>query len=426
MAHHHHDPLDLSDAWPAPARTRRLLLGAIGVCALATLIGLAILWPRGSAPEVTNNALGFARLLNATVEQANIEPCSFSSADQVYQCNEVEARVTEGKEKGTLVPLELPLGAGIVTIHKGDRVVLSYEPDAPAGAQYQFAEFQRHRPMLLLAFIFAAVVIALGRVRGLMALAGLALSLVVLVVFLLPSLLRGHDPLAVALVGAAVVAFLALYLAHGFNERTTVALLGSFAALGLTGLLALLFVGAAKFTGLAQEEAGFLQLTAGQVDLKGLLLAGIIIGSLGVLDDVTVTQVSAVWELHRTDEQLPARDLYRAGIRIGRDHIASTVNTLVLAYAGAALPLLLLFSEASRSLADVVTSETVAVEVVRTLVGSIGLVASVPITTALAAIVIGPHAPAPPVPDRAPTPDPEPVDEHSPTWDDFAPADPDF
>jgi uncharacterized membrane protein len=423
---HHHGPVD-AEAWSTPARTRLLLRIAIGTCAIATLVGLFLLWPRGLAPAATNNALGFAPLVAATVESARLEPCSYSSADQVYICNDVEARVTKGKLKGTEVPLELSLGAGIVTLHTGDRIVLSYEADAPEGAQYQFADFQRGRPMVLLLVIFAAVVIALGRLRGVMALAGLALSLVVLIVFLLPSLLRGHDPLAVALVGASVVAFLALYLAHGVNERTTVALLGSFAALGLTGVLSLIFVGAAHFTGLSQEEAGFLQLTAGQVNLQGLLLAGIIIGSLGVLDDVTVTQVSSVWELHQADAGLTRADLYRAGVRIGRDHIASTVNTLVLAYAGAALPLLLLFTEANRGLSSVVTSETVAVEVVRTLVGSIGLVASVPITTALAVVVISPHdttrvrRPRRPRPLPAPAPD-EP-ERPPPSWDDFAPGD---
>jgi uncharacterized membrane protein len=136
------------------------------------------------------------------------------------------------------------------------------------------------------------------------------------------------------------------------------------------------------------EEAAFLEVSQQQVNLHGLLLASIIIGTLGVLDDVTVTQASAVWELHRANPECGPRNLYRAGIRIGRDHIASTVNTLVLAYAGASLPLLILFSVSNRSLGQVLNTESVAGEVVRTLVGSIGLVASVPITTGLAALVV--------------------------------------
>jgi uncharacterized membrane protein len=182
--------------------------------------------------------------------------------------------------------------------------------------------------------------------------------------------------------------FLALYLAHGLNAATTVAVLGTLASLLLTALLSVIFVGVSSFTGSGSEEAVFLQISQQQVNLEGLLLASIIIGTLGVLDDVTVTQASAVWELHRANPAYGIKKLYQAGIRIGRDHIASTVNTLVLAYAGASLPLLVLFTVANRSFTDVVTSELMAEEVVRTLVGSIGLVASVPLTTGLAAFVV--------------------------------------
>jgi uncharacterized membrane protein len=204
----------------------------------------------------------------------------------------------------------------------------------------------------------------------------------------LPSILDGNSAIAVALVGSSLIMLIALYLSHGYNPRTTTAVVGTVASLLLTGALALVFVAATKLTGLASEEAVFLQISAEQVNLRGLILGGIIIGSLGVLDDVTVTQVSAVWELHLANRTMPARELYRAALRIGRDHIASTVNTLVLAYAGAALPLLILFVEVERGFGDVITGEVVAIEVVRTLVGSIGLVASVPITTALAAVAV--------------------------------------
>ncbi|MGH2687060.1 MAG: YibE/F family protein, partial [Actinomycetota bacterium] len=169
------------------------------------------------------------------------------------------------------------------------------------------------------------------------------------------------------------------------------AVLGTLASLGLTALLARLFVTAAQLTGFSTEEASILQLSAEQVNIQGLILGGIVIGSLGVLDDVTVTQASAVAELRVANPRYGFIDLYRSALRIGRDHIASTVNTLVLAYAGASLPLLILFTQASRNVGDVLTGEVVAVEIIRTLVGSIGLVASVPITTALAAWVLSPH-----------------------------------
>jgi uncharacterized membrane protein len=193
---------------------------------------------------------------------------------------------------------------------------------------------------------------------------------------------------AVSVVGAAVIMFVTLYLAHGLNVRTTTAVLGTLGALVLTGVLAWAFVEASHLTGLSSEEAGFLQAAAGQVNLEGLLLGGIVIGSLGVLDDVTVTQASAVWELYHANPSMGFRALFSAGLRIGRDHIASTVNTLVLAYAGASLPLLVLFTLSNRDLSEVLTGELVAQEIVRTLVGSIGLVAAVPLTTALGALVL--------------------------------------
>jgi uncharacterized membrane protein len=230
------------------------------------------------------------------------------------------------------------------------------------------------------------------------ALGGLLVSGAVILWFLLPALLDGQNPLAVAMVASSVIAFTAIFLTHGIHERSTVALLGTLTSLILTGVLALTFAAATTLTGLAGEDTGFLRALAGELDFRGLLLAGIVIGALGVLDDVTVTQASAVWELARADPAMSRRSLYRAALRIGRDHISSTVNTLVLAYAGAALPLLLVLVVAERSIGTVITGELVAIEVVRTLVGSIGLVASVPITTALAAWVVGNV----PVPDGRP------------------------
>jgi len=185
-------------------------------------------------------------------------------------------------------------------------------------------------------------------------------------------------------VSAAVIGLLALYLAHGFSPQTGVAVLGTFASLALTGLLAALFVAATHLTGLSDENALVLDATNGGISMRGIIVAGIVIGSLGVLDDVTVTQVSAVGELVRAQQGLRAQPLFEAALRIGRDHISSTVNTLVLAYAGAALPLLLLFTQSHRAFSDIATSDVVATEIVQALVGSIGLVASVPITTALA------------------------------------------
>lgn len=252
-----------------------------------------------------------------------------------------------------------------------------------------FYDFERSTPLLLLLLVFVAAIVVLGRWRGAGALAGLAASLVVIVVFLLPALLEGSNAVAVALVAAGIIAFIALFLAHGFNLATAAALLASIASLAITAVLAWLFVVTSKLSGLADETVGYLGALGSDINPQGLLLAGVVIGSLGVLDDVTVTQVSAVWELKHTKPDADFAELYDRAVRIGRDHISSTVNTLFLAYAGASLPLLLLFREAGQSLSSVATREIVAVEVVRALVGSIGLVASVPISTALAAAALG-------------------------------------
>lgn len=209
----------------------------------------------------------------------------------------------------------------------------------------------------------------------------------VLLVFIVPAILAGQPPDLVALAGGAIIALLALYLAHGCRPLTHVATIGTFVSLGLTVGLAGLVSGLAKFSGFTSEEIGFL-IALETVDIKGLVLAGMVLGALGALDDVTVTQASAVWELAAANPDLTPSQLTAAGLRVGRDHVASSVNTLLLAYAGAAMPLLLLFGLSGQRLGIVANSEVVAVEIVRTLVGSIGLVTAVPITTWLAAQVV--------------------------------------
>ena len=378
---------------PASPRVRRLLALALVPCLLATLVGLVLLWP-DEAPTRREGLGVSSETVQGTVVGTEPVACAGvaepdgpdeEAASPASGCLEALIRLTSGPDRN-LVTLQVTREAPIEVV-AGTRLVLGVEPSAPPELRYHILDVQRGRPLLWLGLLFALAVVGLGRWRGLAALAGLAVTLVVLVEFVLPALLAGASPLPIAVVGSAAIMFVAVYLAHGVSARTSVAVLGTLISLVLTGLLAALFVAAGDFTGLASEEASFLRAVYGQVDVHGLLLAGIIIGSLGVLDDVTVTQASAVWELRAANPLAGARVLYRSALRIGRDHIASTVNTLVLAYAGASLPLLLLFTVSGRGVGEVLTSEVVAQEVVRTLVGSIGLVASVPITTALAAFV---------------------------------------
>ena len=368
-------------------RTRRLVTAAVVPVVLLTLVGLVALWPQG-APEIDATLGGPAQLFDAKVVAIDRGPCQGTEPGADIRCALVDVRLQEGPDDGEVVTLpELSEAGGGLSPDLGDGVVVSYYANSASGFQYSLSDTQRRFPLFVLGAMFVVAVIALGRWGGVRALGGLVVSLFIVVQFILPAILEGRPPLLVAIVGSSAVAFAALYVTHGFNLSTTAALLGTIASLVLTGVLGTVFVGAANFTGLASEDATFLQISAGQVDMRGLLLAGFVIGTLGVLDDVTVTQVSAVWELRAANPAYRFADLYRSALRIGRDHIASTVNTLVLAYAGASLTLLLIFTQSRLDLADAANSEVVAVEVVRTLVGSIGLVASVPITTALAALI---------------------------------------
>lgn len=250
--------------------------------------------------------------------------------------------------------------------------------------RYQYADRDRRPLLWSLTALFAMAVVGLGRLKGLAALGGLIASVLVLVVFIAPAILAGRSPVLVATVGGSAIALLALYLAHGWRPLTHVAAIGTFAALALTVLLSALVMAVARFSGFASEEAFFLTLVEG-LDIRGLVLAGTVLGTIGALDDITVTQASTVFELQRTNAGSSSSDLFASGLRVGRDHIASTVNTLLLAYAGAAMPLLLLFTLSDLPIGIVANSEVVAVEIVRTLVGSIGLVAAVPFATWLAA-----------------------------------------
>jgi uncharacterized membrane protein len=375
------------------------------------VVGLAVLWP-GGAPAHERTGVGFDRQTQqATVISIEKVDCGAvnasappptgdtstaegSSAQQQADgtCKKATIRVDTGEDKGrTFTEIVQPDQSR--QLEQGQEVIVAYEPSAPRDLQYSVTDVNRRLPMGLLAGLFAVAVVAVGRLRGVMALIALAISFLVLNFFILPAILQGSNPLLVAVIGASAIMLIALYLCHGLSARTSVAVLGTLISLLLIGLLGSLLIGWAALTGNTDDNTGLIHGLYPSIDMSGLLLAGVIIGSLGVLDDVTVTQTSAVWELHEANPAMGWRGLYRAAIRIGRDHIASVVNTLALAYAGAALPLLLLFSIAQSSVGAVANSELVAEEIVRTLIGSIGLVASVPVTTALAALVVSADRP---------------------------------
>ncbi|MFJ5836387.1 YibE/F family protein [Streptomyces shenzhenensis] len=403
---HGHGP-----AAPVSQHLRKVIAAVLIPFTTAVVVGLVVLWP-GGTPSHERTGVGFDRQTQqATVTQVVAVSCKAvnasgdtptgdtstaegSSAQQqaTGTCKKATIRVDTGDDKGrTFTEIVQPDQSR--QLHQGEKVVVAYEPSAPKDLQYSVTDVNRKFPLVLLAGIFALAVVAVGRLRGVMALVALAISFMVLTLFILPAILQGSNPLVVAVVGASAIMLIALYICHGLSARTSVAVLGTLVSLLLIGVLGSGFIGWAALTGNTDDNTGLIHGLYPEIDMSGLLLAGVIIGSLGVLDDVTVTQTSAVWELHEANPTMGWRGLYRAGIRIGRDHIASVVNTLVLAYAGAALPLLLLFSIAQSSVGTVANSELVAEEIVRTLVGSIGLVASVPVTTALAALVVSADRP---------------------------------
>lgn len=381
--HHHHVEGDDPRSRAADRAVRRLLLLIITPLAIGTLVGLVLLWP-GRDPEVPPEVGPPAAAVKAVVERSTFSACPPEQGGAESACQVVGLRLKSGPDAG--LPTELVFNVlanpGIPTLGQGDRIVV--QPSGPDS--YAFVDFQRGRPLLLLAVVFSVLVVALARWKGVAALVGLVATLAVLAKFVLPAILDGKDPLAVCIVGASVTMFVVFYLAHGITVRSSTALVGTLLSLLVTGVLATWATSASRLSGAGTEEALTLTALAGQVDLRGLLLGGIIIGGLGVLNDVTITQASTVWQLHLADPALKPAQLYRQGMQVGRDHIGATVDTLILAYAGAALPLLIFFSLADRSFGDVITSSLVAEEVVRSLVGAIGLVLSVPITTGLAAI----------------------------------------
>jgi uncharacterized membrane protein len=389
----------------ANGNRHRLLLVVVGLLVLAVLAGAVALWPSGRLADPA--AAGQAdptRFVPATLTSVRTVPCQEAEPGVPGStCIKVRARPDGGDE----VEFDTTDPTGD-TFRAGQRVRLSILEQAGQPTFYNIRDLERGRPMLALAALFMVAVIAFGRWQGVRSLIGLACSFAVIVGFVVPAILEGGSPVPVALVGAMAIMLLSLYLAHGPGRKTTAAVVGTALALVLTAALTAGFVELASLTGLASDEARNASFQVGGISLRGLLLAGIILGGLGVLDDVTVSQASLVFELRRADPAAGFAGLTRGALAVGRDHVSATVNTLFLAYAGASLPLLVLFVSGGEALGTVATTEVMAVEVVRALCGSVGLIAAVPLTTLLAASLAlekpaaGPEAPAPAGTGRAP------------------------
>jgi uncharacterized membrane protein len=321
--------------------------------------------------------------VDAITEEGQID---LGGTTQRYQVAWVE--ILEGNYKGILMEIDYgkrQVLSGNVYLKPGDEILVTLGKRSDNMLTAYFVDFVRTWPMLWLFLVFVLAIIVISRWEGLRSLLGMVFSLLVIIGYIIPHILIGEDPVRVSIIGAVILLGVTLYLTYGWNLKTHAAVLGMVLALVVTGTLAWFFVVFTRLTGAGDENALFLMQTLNSnINLRGLLLGGMIIGALGVLDDLVITQASAAFELYGANPGLGFRGLYNAAMRIGRDHVAATVNTLVLAYAGASLPMLLLFSLGRGNYGSLVNYSFVAEEIVRTLVGSLGLIAAVPLTTAIA------------------------------------------
>ncbi len=400
----------------ARRKANRILAAVLIPLTLLTLAGMAMLWPSGSkegislanpysaAPGVTFDTGSIQSVvtencMQGVAQQGQRQPGSGeqnqNQQGQSQQGSDCTFAFTEPDKGGS--PVKVVINPDVAKSHgvkPGDQIRYLNLSNAQGASASQgspafiFVDFVRTLPIVLLALLYSAVVIAVARWRGLRALIGLVGAYFVLASFMLPGLVEGKPPLLLALVGSTVIMIGVLYFAHGFSARTSTALLGTMFGLGITALLAAWATGAANLAGVGNHEATTLVNTSANISISGVILCGLIISGLGVLNDVTITQSSAVWELYELAPGSSARKLFTSAMRIGRDHIASTVYTIAFAYAGAALPILIIVMLYDRPLADTLTSAELSEEVIRTLVGSIGLVLAIPVTTLIAVLVV--------------------------------------
>lgn len=409
-AGHSHGHTEQSEPTPQAVAARKranwLLAAVLIPLTLLTLAAMAMMWPSGSkegltlaspytaAPGVTFDT---GKIQRVVVESCTQGATPEGSAQQgaAPQGSDCTFAFTEPDAGGN--PVKVVINPDVAKSHgvkPGDNIRylnLSNAPGASAGQgspAYIFVDFVRTIPIILLAVLYAVVVIAVARWRGLRALIGLVGAYAVLVTFMLPGLVEGKPPLLLALVGSTVIMIGVLYFAHGFSARTSTALLGTMFGLGITATLAAWATDAANLAGVGSHDAATLANMSDKISISGIILCGLIISGLGVLNDVTITQSSAVWELYELAPETSARQLFKSAMRIGRDHIASTVYTIAFAYAGAALPILIIVMLYNRPLGEALTSAELSEEVIRTLVGSVGLVLAIPVTTLIAVLVV--------------------------------------
>jgi uncharacterized membrane protein len=387
VAHSHSH--DIPDYGPPRRRLAALLTAIVVVIAALTIAAMFVLWPDSSKVPHDKNPYGGKGVSTISATVTKVTP---------FDCHSTGGEGPDGQAsvKGDCAHLGVKFKGGDTAtlnldpthykagIHVGDGI--SVVKFAPAGQtpSYQFLDYQRGVPLIVLAAIFAVVVIAIARWRGLFAIVGIGITLLALTKFMLPAFLAGESPVIVTVVGATAIMIVVLYLTHGVSIRTTSALFGTLVGIALTAGIGLAATGFTNLSGVGSEDDQTLIAVVPNIHLAGVVAASMVIAGLGVLNDVTVTQASAVWEMRALQPLARGATIFASAMRIGRDHIASSIYTLVFAYAGSAMTILLLITAYQRSLTEMATTEQIADEIVRALVGAIGLVLAVPITTVFA------------------------------------------
>lgn len=361
-----------------------LVLLAAAIVVIGPRVGRPVS-PSEEPPEVGQTETMPARVVEV-LEEGVIEVGDGTT--QPYQ------RLVVRIEGGSMVGQEIVVEEGTANVigqdrlfEPGDRVFLE-RAVGPEEERFYISDVMRFGPLLAIFVLFTALVVAVGRWKGVRSLGGSLFSLAVIFAFILPQIMAGKNPVGVSIIGSILMLSVSTYLTYGVNFKAHAAVAGMVVSLALTGGLAWLFVRWSHLTGMGTEESAFLVIEFGSdIDLRGLVLGGIIIGSLGVLDDVCVGQASAVFELIKANRSMSWLDLFRSSLNIGTDHIAAMVNTLLLAYVGGAMPLMLAFTIYQEPLLRRINREPIAEEIVRTLVGSAGLVLAVPITGFIAGLL---------------------------------------
>ncbi len=407
---HAHGPVDAQFARRTPVLVRIVVVVLVGVMAAVAVWGMVRLWPRGAVPvtapaayAVSGASLPQATVVSMTEPCPAVAPDTPSTTQGTPNCGQLTVRLSDGSLQTVPITTDVSRSG----LRAGDTVTLFKLPDSAmqqADAQnaqldspYSFVGIDRPLPLIALALVFILVALVVARWRGLAALISLGLGGAILIVFVAPALLRGENPVLVGLTASAVTMVVVLYLTHGVSLRTSTALLGTGLGLLLTAATGMLASNAARLTGVGDENSSTLQSLASAVRLHDLVACGVLIAAFGVLNDVTISQTSAVWELRAASPMSSRRSLFSSAMRIGRDHLASTVYTIVFAYAGAALPVLLLVA-LSGSFGTLFLSEDITAEVVRMLASGIGLMLAIPATTAVAIMVAPPPSAGEPSP----------------------------